>query len=78
MIEKEFKNIEFRIEEDNAFLTINRPPVNILNIATMEEINESLVSLFGNTEVKETFIGPVAFHRPVEPVVIYKITIEQR
>jgi len=32
----------------------------------------------GNTEVKETFIGPVAFHRPVEPVVIYKITIEKR
>jgi cyclophilin family peptidyl-prolyl cis-trans isomerase len=32
----------------------------------------------GNTEVKETFIGPVAFHRPITPVVIKRITIEKR
>ena len=52
MTDKQFKNIVFTIEEEKAFLTIDRPPVNILNIATMEEINEALVSLFGNTEVK--------------------------
>lgn len=52
MTDKQFKNIVFTIAEDKAFLTIDRPPVNILNIATMEEINEALVSLFGNTEVK--------------------------
>ena len=44
------------------------------------QVNEGLDVLekIGNTEVKETFYGPVAFHRPVEPVVIYKITIEKR
>jgi len=29
----------------------------------------------GNTEVKEQFYGEVAFHRPVKPVVISKVTI---
>ena len=69
MTDKQFKNIVFTIEEDKAFLTIDRPPVNILNIATMEEINEALVSLSGNTEVKVLILsgmGEKAFSAGVD------------
>jgi len=45
-------NILFEIQGDKAFLFINRPPVNILDIATMEDMNDALVSLKGNTDVK--------------------------
>lgn len=47
-----FENITLEAKDGKAFLTINRPPLNILNIATMEEINTALSSLAGNTDVK--------------------------
>ncbi|OCA80865.1 enoyl-CoA hydratase/isomerase family protein [Pseudobacillus wudalianchiensis] len=40
-----FKFIKFKIEEKVAFLTLNRPPVNILNIEMMNEISEALISI---------------------------------
>lgn len=52
MTQKNYEHILFNITDDKAFITINRPPLNILNIATMEEINEALSSLLGNIEVK--------------------------
>lgn len=52
MNQSKYKNIVFQTKDDKAFLTINRPPLNILNIATMEEMNEALRSLIGNTDVK--------------------------
>ncbi len=45
-------NILFEIHGDKAFLFINRPPVNILDIATMEDMNEAILSLKDNTDVK--------------------------
>jgi cyclohexa-1,5-dienecarbonyl-CoA hydratase len=57
MGQKEFRNITFEAKEGKAFLTINRPPLNILNIATMEEMNEALKSLAGNTDVKVLVIS---------------------
>ena len=57
MGQKEFKNITFEAREGKAFLTINRPPLNILNIATMEEMNDALKSLSGNTDVKVLVIS---------------------
>jgi cyclohexa-1,5-dienecarbonyl-CoA hydratase len=42
MTQKKYENIIFETKEDIAFLTINRPPLNILNIPTMEEINDAL------------------------------------
>jgi len=47
-----FENITLEAKDGKAFLTINRPPLNILNIATMEEINTALNSLAGNNDVK--------------------------
>lgn len=38
----EFNDIEFRIEDRVARITFTRPPVNILNIAMMREVNEAL------------------------------------
>ncbi len=49
---KNFTNIIFEVKGDRAFLTINRPPLNILNIATMEEMNQAISSLIGNKDVK--------------------------
>ena len=48
MTQKKFENIIFETKEDKALLTINHPPLNILNISTMEEINDALGSLAGN------------------------------
>ena len=64
-----YENIIFEIREDKAFLTINRPPVNILNIATMEEINLALISLIDKREVKVLVItgsGEKAFSAGVD------------
>ena len=52
MTQKEYKNITFEIKEDTAFLSINRPPVNVLNIAAMEDMNDAITTLIGNTDVK--------------------------
>lgn len=38
----QFQNIKFRIEDRVAWITLNRPPLNILNIAMMQEINGAL------------------------------------
>ncbi len=71
MTRKTFKNITFETKEDKAFLTINRPPLNILNISTMEEINDALGFLAGNKEVKALVIsgsGEKAFSAGVDVV----------
>jgi cyclohexa-1,5-dienecarbonyl-CoA hydratase len=64
-----FENITFEVKDGKAFLTINRPPLNILNIATMKEINTALSSLAGNTDVKVLIItgsGEKAFSAGVD------------
>lgn len=69
MNQKTYNNIIFRIEGEAAFLTINRPPVNILDIATMEEMNDALDSLTDNTDVKVLVIsgsGDKAFSAGVD------------
>jgi len=38
----EFNDIKFKIEDRVARITFTRPPVNILNIAMMQEVNEAL------------------------------------
>ena len=52
MNQKKYENIDFETKEDKAFLTINHPPLNILNISTMEEMNDALSSLLDNKQVK--------------------------
>lgn len=69
MNQKTYNNIIFHTKGEAAFLTINRPPVNILDIATMEEINDALDSLIGTTEVKVLVIsgtGEKAFSAGVD------------
>lgn len=69
MAQKNFQNIIFDIKGEKAFLTINRPPLNILNIAVMEEMNKALSSLAGNKEVKVLVIsgsGEKAFSAGVD------------
>jgi cyclohexa-1,5-dienecarbonyl-CoA hydratase len=69
MTQKNYENILFEIKEEKALLTINRPPLNILNIATMEEMNEVLRSLMENKEVKVVIIsgsGDKAFSAGVD------------
>ena len=69
MAQKEYENITFEIKEDTAYLTINRPPVNVLNIAAMEDMNDAITSLIGNTDVKILVItgtGEKAFSAGVD------------
>ena len=71
MTQEKFENIIFETKEDMAFLTINRPPLNILNIRAMEEINDALSSLVGNKDVKALVIsgnGEKAFSAGVDVV----------
>jgi cyclohexa-1,5-dienecarbonyl-CoA hydratase len=49
---QEFKNISFAESEGIARITLRRPPLNILNIEMMGEINWALESLRGRDDVK--------------------------
>jgi cyclohexa-1,5-dienecarbonyl-CoA hydratase len=69
MNKKTYNNIVFEIDGETASLTINRPPVNILDIATMEEMNDALESLTDNSDVKVLVItgsGEKAFSAGVD------------
>ena len=64
-----YKNIIFDVKEDRAFLTINRPPMNILDIATMKEMNDAITSLDNNKNIKALIItgsGEKAFSAGVD------------
>jgi cyclohexa-1,5-dienecarbonyl-CoA hydratase len=63
------ENILFDVKEDRAVLSINRPPMNILNIATMKEMNDAIASLKENKNVKVLIIagsGEKAFSAGVD------------
>jgi len=47
-----YEHIEVSIEKGLGTITLNRPPVNILNIAMMEEINDALDSWQGDKNLK--------------------------
>jgi len=51
-----FKNILLEKKEGVAKITINRPPLNILNIDTLEEVNDALAQLRTDDEVKVVVI----------------------
>lgn len=71
MTQKKFESIIYETKEDIAFLTINRPPLNILNISAIEEINDVLSPLIGNKDVKALVIsgsGEKAFSAGVDVV----------
>ena len=48
----EFETILFEKTEGVAKITLNRPPLNVLNIAMMKEINQALESLQNDSTVK--------------------------
>ncbi len=80
MDQNKFENITFETTQDKAFLTINRPPLNILNIATMKEISAALQSLAGNTDVKVLVItgsGEKAFSAGVDVTEHTKDKVEE-
>jgi cyclohexa-1,5-dienecarbonyl-CoA hydratase len=47
-----FKNILLEKKGGAAKITINRPPLNILDIPTLEEMNQALAELKDDDEVK--------------------------
>ena len=64
-----FKNILLEKKEGAARIIINRPPLNILNIDTLEEMNQALAELKTDDEVKVVVItaaGEKAFSAGVE------------
>jgi len=48
----DYEHIETRFEDGLGTITLNKPPVNVLNIAMMEEINEVLKEWQGKKELK--------------------------
>jgi len=48
----EFKYIEFNVEQDFARLTLNRPPLNVINIEMLKEINKVLKKALDMGEIK--------------------------
>lgn len=48
----DYKHIEIRFENGLGTITLNRPPVNVMNIAMMEEINDVLESWQGEKDLK--------------------------
>lgn len=69
MTQKKYENIIFETKDHKAFLTIHRPPMNILNITTMEEMNDVLTSLRDNKDIKVLVIsstGEKAFSAGVD------------
>ncbi len=65
----EFQNITLEKQEGIARLTINRPPVNVINQATLVEINSALEELARDEETKVVLIrgsGNRAFCAGVE------------
>jgi len=64
-----FKNILLERKDGVAKLTINRPPLNILNIDTLVEMNQALAELRADDEVKVVVItgaGDRAFSAGVD------------
>ncbi len=64
-----YENIALEAKENMAVLTINRPPMNILNIATMEEMNDAFCTISHNKDVKVLIItskGEKAFSAGVD------------
>ena len=47
-----YEHIEVSFEKGLGTITLNRPPVNVLNIAMMEEINDALDAWQGNKDLK--------------------------
>ena len=58
-----YEHIEVTLENGLGTITLNRPPVNVLNIPMMEEMNEALDRLHGNKDLKavlnRTVVGDV-------------------
>lgn len=47
-----YEHIEVELKDGLGTITLNRPPVNVLNIAMMDEINEVLKGWQGNKDLK--------------------------
>lgn len=65
----EYENIKLEIKDEVGWITINRPPVNVLNIATMKEIIRALEALKENNDVRVVVItgaGEKAFSAGVD------------
>lgn len=54
---KELQNIVLEREDGVAKITLNHPPVNIMDIPTMREINVALESLQDDEEIKAVLFG---------------------
>lgn len=64
-----YENIDLNIGEHSATLTIKRPPMNVLNIATMREMSEAFNDLKGEKEIRSVVItgaGNKAFSAGVD------------
>ncbi|KKB41272.1 enoyl-CoA hydratase/isomerase family protein [Bacillus thermotolerans] len=48
---EQFETIQFRTEQGVAYLTLDRPPVNVLNIEMMNEISSALTSIRDNKDL---------------------------
>ncbi len=57
-----YKHIETEVKDGIAILTLNRPPLNILNIEMMNEINDALKGWLENKDLKAVLIKAKGKH----------------
>lgn len=55
-METSFKNILYEVKDEVAEVTINRPPLNILNVETLRELTDALKEARKDTQVKVVII----------------------
>jgi cyclohexa-1,5-dienecarbonyl-CoA hydratase len=55
-LETSFKNILYEVKDEVAEVTINRPPLNILNVETLRELTDALKEARKDTQVKVVII----------------------
>ena len=53
-----YQNILTEFKQGLGTITLNRPPVNVLNIGMMEEINDALKGWQGKKDLKAVFQTP--------------------
>jgi len=53
----DYKIIKYRLEDGVAYITLNHPPLNVLNIAMMKEINSALEPLLDEKGLKLVVFG---------------------
>ena len=63
-----FEHIDLRFDGSVATLTLNRPPLNVMHLEMLEQINAALLDLRGRSDLKVLLVrgSPEAFSAGID------------